>query len=166
MPSPGQNHGQPLPKRPRTCQLCLLSGVVELGRAAGLPPSSERPTRTLRHPNLFSEPAALELALGAWFSLETIAANLKQKHLEKEICEKAQRLCRFGSPSGSHWGVIPFPPAGLGEPFLASPAEKENAQAHTYTHTLCNVSIDTMCQRHSVETYLCLEVNIGLMLHC
>lgn len=73
--------------------------------------------------------------MGAWFSLESIAANLKQKHLEKEIYEKAQRLCRFGSPSRSHWAVITFPPAGLGEPFLASPAEKKKMHRHTHIYT-------------------------------
>lgn len=37
---------------------------------------------------------------------------------------------------------------------------------HTHTHAPFTVSIKTMCQKHSMGTYLCLEVNIGLMLPC
>lgn len=66
-------------------------------------------------------------------------------------------------------GLIAFPPT---RPILASPPEKERTdtrarvRTHTATNTLHAASIKTMCQGHSVGTYLCLEVNIGLMLPC
>lgn len=147
MPSPGQNS----PASSQAQDLLALSAL----RCCGARPCSgfailfrKANSRGPLSARTCSEPAALWSWLWVpWFSLESIAANLKQKHLEKEIYERLRGCVGLAAPPGVIGGLSPSSSWARRTLPCFSCREKENAQAHTYIHPFALAQLKPCARR-------------------